>query len=110
GLLLSLRVRRRRLWLRLTPAGDDAGPGRTVVDAGGLARTDSGVFTAEFARLVERLRTGADTASVGSGVGVVDAAERTGPVEPADLTEPVDVTEPVEPVESPEGTRGKDQP
>lgn len=57
GLILSLRVRRRRLWLRLTPAEGADGQRRTVVHAGGLARTDSGVFTSEFARLVDRLRT-----------------------------------------------------
>ncbi|GAC56845.1 cytochrome c biogenesis protein ResB [Gordonia hirsuta DSM 44140 = NBRC 16056] len=45
GLLVSLLVRRRRIWIRLTPAstGDvDAGGGqrRTVVEVAGLARTD----------------------------------------------------------------------
>lgn len=55
GLLLSLRVRRRRMWLRFTPVDGQNGDSRTVVAAGGLARTDSGVFTAEFARLIERL-------------------------------------------------------
>ena len=56
GLCLSLFVRRRRLWVRALPAGDDAGPGRTVVEVGGLARTDPEAFTAEFDELVERLR------------------------------------------------------
>lgn len=55
GLLMSLLVRRRRIWIRLTPAasatgvgdGDgtggvdgDSGQRRTVVDVAGLARTD----------------------------------------------------------------------
>ena len=66
GLILSLRVRRRRLWLRLTPAGSAGGTDRTVVHAGGLARTDSGVFGSEFARLVDRLRTDPDTGGTGS--------------------------------------------
>jgi cytochrome c biogenesis protein len=49
-------VRRRRLFLRISPvaSGED---GRTVVAVGGLARTDSGSFGTEFSRLVERLRT-----------------------------------------------------
>ncbi len=42
GLLLSLSVRRRRLWLRCTPAAD--GRGRTAVAVGGLARADRDTF------------------------------------------------------------------
>jgi cytochrome c biogenesis protein len=73
GLLLSLAVRRRRLFLRISPASssdpesvdnsaavDDAEragtDARSVVAVGGLARTDSGSFGTEFARVVERLR------------------------------------------------------
>ncbi len=56
GLLLSLRIRRRRLWLRLTPIDEPEHGRRTVVDAGGLARTDAGVFSQEFARTTGRLR------------------------------------------------------
>jgi cytochrome c biogenesis protein len=76
GLLLSLAVRRRRVFLRITPApgrssgagsagadppaGDDGAtgspPARSVVAVGGLARTDAGGFGSEFARVVERLR------------------------------------------------------
>jgi cytochrome c biogenesis protein len=56
GLLLSLSVRRRRFWARLTPSAGGAGPGRTVVEFGGLARTEAGGFVAEFGRLVDRLR------------------------------------------------------
>jgi cytochrome c biogenesis protein len=55
GLLLSLSVRRRRIWLRLAPSAAGAEPGRTVVQAGGLARTDADSFAAEFDRLVKRL-------------------------------------------------------
>ncbi len=51
GLLLSMRVRRRRVWLRLLPDG-----GRTVVEAGGLARNDPEGFAEEFTRLCARLR------------------------------------------------------
>ncbi|EUA52442.1 resB-like family protein [Mycobacterium xenopi 4042] len=37
GLLVSLLVRRRRVWIRVTPAG----PGTVSVEVGGLARTDN---------------------------------------------------------------------
>lgn len=76
GLLLSLAVRRRRVFLRITPlrppstgasgsgdeppAVDDEATGtltgRSVVAVGGLARTDAGGFGSEFARVIERLR------------------------------------------------------
>jgi len=53
GLVLSLRIRRRRLWVRAVPGE----PGRTVVDVGGLTRTDaSGGFDEEFAKLVGELQ------------------------------------------------------
>ncbi len=52
GLLLSLRVRRRRFWVRARPGEG----GRTVVEAGGLARTDQEQFAEEFAALTERLQ------------------------------------------------------
>lgn len=71
GLAGSLAVRRRRVWLRLTPAEPASGPGAgagraspTVVDVGGLARSDSGNFPAEFAALVERLRSAATPGDV----------------------------------------------
>jgi len=47
GLLLSLTVRRRRFWVRLTPRGD----GATRVELGGLARTDRAGYGEEFDRL-----------------------------------------------------------
>ncbi len=53
GLVLSLRIRRRRLWVRASPGA----AGRTVVEVGGLTRTDaSGGFDDEFAKLVDELR------------------------------------------------------
>jgi cytochrome c biogenesis protein len=52
GLILSLRVRRRRFWVRATLHEG----GRTVIEAGGLARTDPEQFADEFSALVERLR------------------------------------------------------
>jgi cytochrome c biogenesis protein len=58
GLLGSLGIRRRRVWLRLAPEvpGSDEGP--TVVRVGGLARSDSGNFPDEFAALLARLKPG----------------------------------------------------
>ena len=47
GLLLSLTVRRRRFWVRLTPASG----GGTHVELGGLARTDRAGYGEEFDRL-----------------------------------------------------------
>jgi cytochrome c biogenesis protein len=47
GLMLSLAVRRRRFWVRLTP---DAAGG-TRVELGGLARTDRAGYGEEFDRL-----------------------------------------------------------
>lgn len=55
GLFGSLAVRRRRVWVRISPS-EDGSP--TLVQVGGLARSDSGNFTAEFAALVERLNEG----------------------------------------------------
>jgi cytochrome c biogenesis protein len=56
GLLGSLGIRRRRVWLRITPSSDGSDASPTVVAVGGLARSDSGHFPTEFAGLVERLR------------------------------------------------------
>lgn len=54
GLVVSLLVRRRRVWVRLTP---DAGgsPGTVNVELGGLARTDNSGWGDEFERLSDRL-------------------------------------------------------
>jgi cytochrome c biogenesis protein len=56
GLLASLRVRRRRFWLRATPVDSPDGSRRTVVTAGGLARSDADGNAVEFDRLVRRLK------------------------------------------------------
>lgn len=64
GLLLSLRVRRRRIWFRFAPATtDEPGPAdegtgarRTVIRAGGLSRTDPDTFAQEFARVLTVVR------------------------------------------------------
>jgi cytochrome c biogenesis protein len=77
GLGASLGVRRRRVWLRVTPASAGTDPSPTVVEVGGIARSDSGNFTTEFAELLDRLR------AAGS-----PAAETLEP-EPHDLDDPI---------------------
>ena len=54
GVLCSLRVRRRRMWVRAVPAS--GGDGRTVVTAGGLARSDADGFAREFDALLRRMK------------------------------------------------------
>jgi len=57
GLLGSLAVRRRRLWLRITPDAEGAAGERSLVAVGGLARSDTGNFSAEFVAVVQRLQS-----------------------------------------------------
>lgn len=58
GLLVSLIIKRRRVWARIYPADGSAdGPRRTVVELGGLARTDQAGWGDEFDRLTSRLLT-----------------------------------------------------
>jgi len=59
GLAASLGVRRRRLWLRITPVGAVTAGSPTVVEVGGIARSDTGNFSSEFATLVEKLQEAA---------------------------------------------------
>lgn len=54
GLLVSLLVSRRRVWLRVTPEGT-VEQRRVVVEMGGLARTDQAGWGGEFDRLRHRL-------------------------------------------------------
>jgi cytochrome c biogenesis protein len=65
GLIGSLGVRRRRLWLRITPAEAEKPGSPTVVSIGGLARSDSGNFTTEFAGILSRLRAASTVAEAG---------------------------------------------
>jgi cytochrome c biogenesis protein len=70
GLIGSLGVRRRRLWLRITPGADGSGDSPTVVSVGGLARSDSGNFSTEFEAILSRLQgasTPVEPALVGAG-------------------------------------------
>jgi cytochrome c biogenesis protein len=67
GLLVSLVIKRRRIWVRIYPAtsaredSDTAaatlseGERRSVVELGGLARTDQAGWGDEFDRLITRL-------------------------------------------------------
>jgi cytochrome c biogenesis protein len=57
GLMLSLAGHRRRIWFRAAPVD-----GRTVMEAGGLPRTDYTGFGAEFNDLVTELIGAADAA------------------------------------------------
>jgi cytochrome c biogenesis protein len=52
GLLVSLVIRRRRIWVRITPSG---AAGTVNVEVGGLARTDNSGWGDHFERLVRRL-------------------------------------------------------
>lgn len=68
GLLVSLVVRRRRLWIRIVSAG----PGTVNVELGGLARTDNSGWGDEFEKLTERLIE--DKAMNGQRVAKADRA------------------------------------
>ncbi|MDT5104391.1 MAG: cytochrome c biosis protein, partial [Mycobacterium sp.] len=63
GLLVSLVVRRRRIWVRIEPAG----PGTVSVELGGLARTDNSGWGDEFERITGRLLEGRDEAGPEGG-------------------------------------------
>lgn len=63
GLVVSLLIRRRRVWVRIVPASGDGAAGGTVnVELGGLARTDNSGWGDEFENLTERLLAGLDSA------------------------------------------------
>ncbi|HEX4226488.1 MAG TPA: cytochrome c biogenesis protein ResB [Pseudonocardiaceae bacterium] len=68
GLISSLVIKRRRVWVRVTPAGDGESDGRTVIEVGGLARTDQAGYGEEFTRLSARIMdaaAGADRSTSG---------------------------------------------
>jgi cytochrome c biogenesis protein len=76
GLLGSLVVRRRRVWLRIRPVSGEggsaqAGLARSLVEVGGLARSDSGNFSTEFEALIVGLRTALNADVADSRVPVV---------------------------------------
>ena len=55
GLVLSLIIKRRRVWVRVTPASGDGDDRHTLVEVGGLARTDQAGYGEEFNRIAERI-------------------------------------------------------
>ncbi|MGW1677188.1 cytochrome c biogenesis protein ResB [Saccharopolyspora sp. NPDC002376] len=57
GISTSLMIKRRRVWVRAVPHPDPDGSGsvRTVVEVGGLARTDQAGYGEEFTRLAADL-------------------------------------------------------
>ncbi|EOM77184.1 cytochrome c biogenesis protein ResB [Rhodococcus rhodnii] len=56
GLVVSLMIKRRRVWVRIHPSDEGAdGERRTVVELGGLARTDQAGWGDEFDGLADRL-------------------------------------------------------
>ncbi|MDI2031215.1 cytochrome c biogenesis protein ResB [Saccharopolyspora sp. TS4A08] len=61
GLGTSLIIKRRRIWVRAAPHPEpgENGSARTVVEVGGLARTDQAGYGEEFARIADDL-LGAD--------------------------------------------------
>lgn len=59
GLVVSLVVRRRRIWIRITPEPTRQA-GTVNVELGGLARTDNSGWGDEFERLTTRLLTKED--------------------------------------------------
>jgi cytochrome c biogenesis protein len=76
GLILSFMVRRRRVFVRAVPGPD----GATVVNVGGLARSDAaGGFEVEFDELTRDLRASQD--------GHARAVIRTAPPRPAPLAD-----------------------
>jgi cytochrome c biogenesis protein len=54
GLVPSLYVTRRRVWVRATPAG----PGTTRVELAGLALQGKAAFEGELARLAQQVERG----------------------------------------------------
>jgi cytochrome c biogenesis protein len=65
GLVLSLFIRRRRMWVRAV-AGPD---GRTVVEVAGLTRTEGGGLGQEVQALVDDLRASAPVAETADAAG-----------------------------------------
>jgi cytochrome c biogenesis protein len=76
GLLVSLLVRRRRVWVRLTAAA-----GTVNVELGGLSRTDNSGWGDEFERLTERLLTGLGASGAPNRAEAAPASRRSSQVD-----------------------------
>lgn len=81
GLVLSLFVRRRRMWVRAVVGAD----GRTVVEVAGLTRTEGGGLGQEVRALVEDLRAAAPVAARADGPDEPAAETKADLVKKADL-------------------------
>lgn len=64
GLGLSLSVKRRRFWVRATARATGGGPDGTVIELGGLARTEAAGYGEEFERIAADLLTPAARSAV----------------------------------------------
>ncbi|MHC1562047.1 cytochrome c biogenesis protein ResB [Actinomycetospora sp. C-140] len=96
GLTLSLTVRRRRFWVRATPALPSTTGGRTVVVLGGLARTDRAGYGEEFGRLAAELAPPrADEVGADGAEGAAGRA-RPDPEVPPDAAEVTDADQDVD--------------
>jgi cytochrome c biogenesis protein len=76
GLLVSLLVRRRRVWVRLTAAA-----GTVNVELGGLSRTDNSGWGDEFERLTERLLAGLGASGAPNRAEAAPASRRSSQVD-----------------------------
>jgi cytochrome c biogenesis protein len=89
GLGTSLTIKRRRFWAKIGPADSPADRGRTVMEIGGLARTDQAGYGEEFGRLRTALlgTAAGDTATVGADTATgsgADESENTNTSRPDD--------------------------
>lgn len=101
GILVSLTIKRRRVWYRVTPLmaigeGDPKLKARSQVQVGGLARTDQAGYGSEFDSLVALAGGAADESEGGSGDGSADG--------PRAATSQTDVPQAV----TPQAETGKD--
>ena len=93
GLGTSLTIKRRRFWAKIRPAASPDDQGRTVMEIGGLARTDQAGYGEEFARLrAALLGTGGSDPVDRDGAG--GAAGRATGRETADDSENTDTSRP----------------
>jgi cytochrome c biogenesis protein len=77
GLVVSLLIRRRRIWVRISPASTNDSAGGTVnVELGGLARTDNSGWGDEFERLSDKLLTGLPGPATGSAAAAEASREK----------------------------------
>ncbi|MCV7230320.1 cytochrome c biogenesis protein ResB [Mycolicibacterium komossense] len=77
GLVVSLLIRRRRIWVRISPASANGdGDGTVNVELGGLARTDNSGWGDEFERLTGRLLAGLESPAAGTAAAAEASREK----------------------------------